>query len=43
MVCLTIVLSSCKMTLKDIVKEAEQATFVIYTYDEYGKLPKLAY
>lgn len=36
MVCLTIVLSSCKMTLKDIVKEAEQATFVIYTYDEYG-------
>lgn len=35
-VCLTIVLSSCKMTLKDIVKEAEQATFVIYTYDEYG-------
>lgn len=36
MFCLTIVLSSCKMTLKDIVKEAEQATFVIYTYDEYG-------
>ena len=36
MVCLTIVLSSCKTTLKDIVKEAEQATFVIYTYDEYG-------
>lgn len=36
MVCLTIVLSSCKKTLKDIVKEAEQATFVIYTYDEYG-------
>lgn len=35
-VCLTIVLSSCKTTLKDIVKEAEQATFVIYTYDEYG-------
>ena len=36
MVCLTIALSSCKTTLKDIVKEAEQATFVIYTYDEYG-------
>lgn len=35
-VCLTIALSSCKTTLKDIVKEAEQATFVIYTYDEYG-------
>lgn len=34
--CLAVVLFSCKTTLKDIVKEAEQATFVIYTYDEYG-------
>lgn len=27
---------SCKPGLKDIVEEAEQATFIIYTYDEYG-------
>lgn len=34
-VCL-IAFSSCKPTLKEIVEEAEWATFIIYTYDEYG-------
>ena len=28
--------SSCQKSLKDIVKEAEEATFIIYTYDEFG-------
>ena len=27
---------SCKPSLKDIVEEAEKATFIIYAYDEYG-------
>jgi len=29
-------LLSCKKELKQIVKEAEAATFIIYTYDEFG-------
>lgn len=31
-----IIFSACKPSLKDIVKDTEQATFIIYTYDEYG-------
>ena len=31
-----LILSACKPSLKDIVEDAEQATFIIYTYDEYG-------
>jgi len=27
---------SCQKSLKDIIKEAEEATFIIYTYDEFG-------
>ena len=33
---LLLFITSCKKPLKDIVKETEQATFIIYTYDEYG-------
>jgi serine protease Do len=29
-------LSSCHKSLKDIVKDSEEAIFVIYTYDEFG-------
>ncbi len=29
-------LTSCQKSLKDIIKEAEEATFIIYTYDEFG-------
>lgn len=29
-------LTSCQKSLKQIVKEAEKATFIIYTYDEFG-------
>ena len=28
--------TSCQRSLKSIVKEAEKATFIIYTYDEFG-------
>ena len=28
--------TSCKKDLKDIIAETKQATFTIYTYDEYG-------
>ena len=27
---------SCQKSLKDIIQEAEDATFIIYTYDEFG-------
>jgi serine protease Do len=27
---------SCQKSLKDIIREAEEATFIIYTYDEFG-------
>ena len=29
-------LVSCQKSLKDIIQEAEDATFIIYTYDEFG-------
>ena len=29
-------LTSCKKDLKDIIAETKQATFTVYTYDEYG-------
>ena len=29
-------LVSCQTSLKDIISEAEEATFIIYTYDEFG-------
>jgi serine protease Do len=29
-------LTSCQKSLKQIIKEAENATFIIYTYDEFG-------
>lgn len=29
-------LSSCQKSLKDIIQDTENATFIIYTYDEYG-------
>ena len=29
-------LSSCPPNVKDIIKKAEDATFIIYTYDEFG-------
>lgn len=32
----SILLSSCSKSLKDIINDAESATFIIYTYDEYG-------
>ena len=35
MVCM-ILCVSCKPNLKNIVEETEKATFIIYTYDEYG-------
>ena len=28
--------SSCQKNLKDIIHDTESATFIIYTYDEYG-------
>lgn len=36
LICFIIVFSSCKASLKEIVNDAEKATFTIYTYDEYG-------
>jgi serine protease Do len=33
---LSILLFSCKKSFTDIVKETENATFIIYTYDEFG-------
>ena len=31
-----IIFISCKPNIKDIVNEADKATFIIYSYDEYG-------
>jgi serine protease Do len=28
--------ASCQTSVKDIIKKAEEATFIIYTYDEFG-------
>lgn len=36
LICFTIFFASCKASLKEIVDDAENATFTIYTYDEYG-------
>lgn len=36
LICFTIIFVSCKTSLKEIVNDAEKATFTIYTYDEYG-------
>ncbi len=33
---LLVMLSSCNKSLKDIIKETEDATFTIYTYDDFG-------
>lgn len=31
-----LILSSCKMDVREIIEEAESSSFVIYTYDEFG-------
>lgn len=35
-VCVAISFTACKKSLKEIIAETKQATFTIYTYDEYG-------
>lgn len=36
MIIAAITFSSCKKSLQDIIEETEKATFIVYTYDEYG-------
>ena len=31
-----VIFSSCKKELSDIINESEKATFIVYTYDEFG-------
>mgnify|MGYP000652248819 CR=1 FL=1 len=33
--------SSCQKNLKDIIHDTESATFIIYTYDEYGLVKQI--
>jgi serine protease Do len=33
---LTLIVTSCSKGVKEIIKDAEKASFTIYTYDEYG-------